>query len=155
MTTTAYPTRAEIDATTATLRRLRSHLGGELVHGLAWSAIDGTLRILAALDDVPGLHYPDAEPEPEPEPKPTAAEVLREAWLRADGDAEAILWPALRYAEAHPEWFDHWHAYKFPSSALIAACNKAERAGDDIAKYVLIAASCVPADHPHLFGGAA
>ena len=151
---TAYPTRAEIDATTATLRRLRSHLGGELVHGLAWSAIDGTLRILDNLAAVPGLHYPDAEPEPET--KPTALQALREAWLRADPSVEEdILSAALKYAQSHPEWFAEWHAYERPSRALMAAATEAQNAGDNTAPQLLNAASHVAADHPHLFGGAA
>ena len=150
---TDYPTRAEIDATSATLRLLRSHLGGELVHTLAWTAINNTLRILDNLAAVPGLHYPDAEPEPET--KPTALQALREAWLRADPSVEEdILSAALKYAQSHPEWFDGADWSK-PQEALSGASVRAYHAECIPAQYALIAASHVANDHPHLFGGAA
>ena len=152
----AYPTRAEIDTTNVTLRRLRSHLGGELVHGLAWSAINDTLRILDNLDAFPGLHYPAAEPEPEPEPKPTAAKVLREAVHATDlGTPErGIILAAMHYAETGPKWFSDWHTFDWPDSALVKAAFEAAQYGDSVAEHLLTAAACVASAHRHLFGGA-
>ena len=152
---TDYPTRAQIDLTADTLETLQLHLERSAPgFGAAWSGLETARQILVAIDDFPGLHYPDAEPEPEPEP--TAAEVLREACRRAEGRSvsKTILWAAVMYAEAHPEWFAEWHAYERPSRALMAAATEAQNAGDNTAPQLLNAASHVAADRRALFGGA-
>ena len=158
---TDYPTRAEIDATRQTLTALYDKIDQQNpVAFTAASALQNAVRICANLDAFPGLHYPAAEPEPEP--KPTALQALRAAHERALGHGltaeTGILGVAVTYAEENPEWFTDWRRYYWPSSALIAAANEAQRAGDGAAEYLLTAASFVASsasDHPHLFGGAA
>ena len=151
---TDYPTREAIDAAKATLIALiqRAAPQSDPTSGLAWNVMEGAVRVLSALDAIPGLHYPDAEPEPQR----TFSEVLAAAEEHATvGSPEHhILFAAYGYVEARPEWFEASFV-DHPAAMLQRAASVATDYDDRCASHTLKAAVYIALRHPEWFGGEA